>query len=193
MIATTLVLVKHALPVLDPSKPAKAWQLGAEGERQAKPLADHLRAFAPLRLIASSEPKATKTGELVAAELGVRSSSVDGLQEFDRPQLPFLSKADHERANKEIFIEPNRRVLGTESGRDALNRFSAAIAAELDQTQTQSLVAITHGTVISLFVGAHNEVDAFALWKQLACPSYVVLNVPSYSLREIVADAGVSR
>jgi broad specificity phosphatase PhoE len=193
MIATTLVLVKHALPVLDSSKPAKAWQLGAEGERQAKPLAEHLRAFAPLRLIASPEPKATRTAELVAAELGIRSASVDGLQEFDRPQLPLLSKAEHERANEEIFVDPNRRVLGTESGRDALNRFSAAIAAELERTQTQSLVVIAHGTVISLFVGAHSAVDAFALWKQLVCPSYVVLNVPSYSLREVVADAGVSR
>ena len=38
--STALVLVKHALPVLDPSKPAREWQLGAEGEVQAKRLAD---------------------------------------------------------------------------------------------------------------------------------------------------------
>ena len=181
MIATTLVLVKHALPVLDSSRPAKEWQLGAEGEQQTKPLADHLRAFAPLRLIASPEPKAMRTGELVAAELGVQISSIEDLQEFDRPRLPLLSKGDHERANAQIFIDLNQRVLGAESGRDALNRFSAAIAAEMEQTQTQSLVAITHGTVISLFVGAHNDVDAFSLWKQLVCPSYVVLNLPSFS------------
>jgi hypothetical protein len=38
-------------------------------------------------------------------------------------------------------------------------------------------------------VAAHNELDAFELWRQLACPSFVVLDVPSFSLREVVADA----
>lgn len=187
--STALVLVKHALPVLDPSKPAREWQLGAEGEVQAKRLASRLRAFAPLRLVASPEPKASRTGQLVAAELGLQVSTVEGLREFDRPVLPLMSKAEHERENSAIFADLNRRVLGAESGRNALDRFSAAVDAELAQTGAQSLVVITHGTVISLFVGAHNQVDAFELWRKLACPSFVVLEVPSLSLGEVVADA----
>ncbi len=186
---TSLVLVKHALPVLDATKPAKEWQLGVEGERQSRRLAGRLRTFAPLHLVASPEPKASRTAELVGAELGVRASSIDGLREFDRPVLPFLSKADHERANAQIFVDMNRRVLGTESGREALDRFTAAIDAAIGQTREQSLVAITHGTVISLFAAAHNSIDPFAMWKQLECASFVVLDLPSFSLRDVVIDA----
>jgi broad specificity phosphatase PhoE len=193
MSVTTLILVKHALPVIDASKPAKEWQLGAEGELQTEPLAVHLRAFAPLRMIASPEPKAARTAALVAAKLGVGVHTVADLREFDRPPLPFLSKEEHERANAGIFTNRNQRVLGNESARDALDRFAAALDAELERSQAPTLVAITHGTVISLFAGAHNAIDAFALWKRLVCPAYVVLDVPTFSLREVVADAGVPR
>jgi broad specificity phosphatase PhoE len=185
MTPTALVLVKHALPVLDPSRPAKEWQLGTEGELQAKRLASRLQVFAPLRLVTSPEPKALTTGQLVSAELGVDVTPVEGLQEFDRPVLPLMSKAEHERANAAIFTDLNRPVLGAESGRVALDRFAAAVAAELMQTGTQSLVVITHGTVISLFVAAHNRVDAFELWNKLVCASFVVVDVPSFSLREV--------
>ncbi len=69
-----------------------------------------------------------------------------------------------------------------------LTRFSAAVDIELAQTEAPNLVAITHSTVISLFVAAHNDIDGFELWKQLACPSFVVLDVPSFSLREMVSE-----
>ena len=112
---TSLVLVKHALPVRDPAVAPRHWRLGLEGEHQSRRLASRLFAYAPLRL--------------------------------------------------------------AESGRDALTRFSAAVVTELAQTDAPNLVAITHGTVISLFVAAHNDIDGFELWKQLACPSFVVLKV----------------
>jgi broad specificity phosphatase PhoE len=183
---TTLVLVKHALPVLDPSRAAREWRLGKAGELQSKRLARRLRAFAPLRLVASPEPKAWATGELVAAELGLRVSLAEGAHEFDRPVLPLMSKADYEHENAPIFSDLERPVLGMESGRAALERFSAAILVELAQTAGQNLVFIAHGTVISLFVAAHNQLDAFELWRRLECTSFVVLEVPSFSLREVV-------
>jgi len=189
MSATLLVLVKHALPVLDATKPAKEWQLSAEGELQSRRLAGRLRAFVPLRLVASPEPKALRTAELVGAELGVRVSPIDGLREFDRPILPHLSKPDYERANAQIFLDPSRRVLGNESGQEALDRFSTAIETALAGTDAQTLVAITHGTVIALFAADHNGVDAFDLWKRLECTSFVVLELPAFSLRDVVIDA----
>lgn len=98
-----------------------------------------------------------------------------------------MPKAELERVVAPIFGDLQRRVLGAESGQEALTRFSAAVGAELAQTHAPTLVAITHGTVISLFVAAHNDIDGFELWKQLACSSFVVLDVPSFSLREIVS------
>jgi broad specificity phosphatase PhoE len=127
---------------------------------------------------------------VIAAELGLRATVVDGVQEFDRPAAPWQSKADRERENVAIFGDPNRRIFGAESGRDALDRFSAAIRSELDQTREQNLVVITHGTVISLFVAAHNPVNAFDLWRDLECCSFVVVDGRSFSVREIVRSDG---
>ena len=184
---TSVVLVKHAMPVREPAIAPRHWRLGPEGEHQSRRLASRLVAYAPLRLVASPEPKALMTGQLVAGELGLNVSAVAGLEEFDRPPLPLMPKAEHERIVAPIFGNLHRRVFGAESGQDALTRFSAAVATELAQTEAPNLVAITHGTVISLFVAAHNDIDGFELWKQLACPSFVVLDVPSFSLREIVS------
>lgn len=183
----SLVLVKHALPVLDSAVPPSHWRLSSEGEHQSRRLASRLRAYAPLRLVASPEPKALSTGQLIAAELGLKVSAAGGLKEADRLALPLMPKAEHERIVAPIFEDLHRRVLGAESGQEALTRFSAAVGTELAQTEEPNLVAITHGTVISLFVAAHNHIDGFELWKQLACPSFVVLDVPSFSLREIVS------
>jgi broad specificity phosphatase PhoE len=189
MVSTTpslVVLVKHAQPILEAGVPPREWRLGPEGEQQSQQLARRLRPYLPLRLVASPEPKAFMTGKLVAAELGLEVVPVAGLDEFDRPALPLMPKAEHERTNAAIFEDPHARVLGVECGHDALQRFSSALDAELAHTQVSTLVAITHGTVMSLFVAAHNDIDGFGLWKQLVCPSFVVLDVPSFLLREAV-------
>jgi broad specificity phosphatase PhoE len=176
--------------VLDMSRPPREWVLSAQGELQSKQLAGRLRAFLPLRLVTSTEPKARSTGRVIAAELDLQVSAVDGVQEFDRPASPWQAKVDRERENASIFYDPTRRVLGEESGLDALNRFSAAIRAEQDRTVEQNLVVVTHGTVIALFVAAHNPVNAFELWRDLECCSFVVLDRGSFSLREIVRSGG---
>jgi broad specificity phosphatase PhoE len=183
---TLVVLVKHAQPILDPGVPPRDWRLSPEGEQQSRRLARRLRLYSPLRLVASPEPKAFMTGQLVAAELGVEAVLVAGLEEFDRTALPLMPKAEHERINAPIFRDLRVRVLGAECGHDALRRFSNAIDAELARTEASTLVAITHGTVMSLFVAAHNGIDGFGLWKRLACPSFVVLDAHSFLLREAV-------
>ena len=113
---TSLVLVKHALPVREPAVAPRHWRLGLEGEHQSRRLASRLLAYVPLRLVASPEPKALMTGQLVAGELGLNVLAVAGLEEFDRPPLPLMPKAEHERIVAPIFEDLHRRVLGAESG-----------------------------------------------------------------------------
>jgi broad specificity phosphatase PhoE len=180
--ARRLVLVKHAQPVLDSAVPARFWRLGPEGEEQSHRLAETLEQFLPLALVCSSEPKASRTAEIVAAHLGVRMRTIDGLEELDRPSLPLMSAEEHERFNASIFLERSRAVLGTESADQALARFSAAMATAIDETpHDHNLVVIAHGTVISLFVSKYKVVDSFELWKTLRCASFVELALPSFS------------
>jgi broad specificity phosphatase PhoE len=181
-----IVLVKHAQPLLEASRPAREWELGAEGEGQAARLADALKRFAPFRLVTSPESKAKRTAALVAGKLGILMATVEDLKELDRPALPIMPAAEHERVNARVFARRGEAVLGFESATDALNRFRAAVLAEVSRARERNLVAISHGTVISLLVGACNPVDAFDLWKRLQCPSFVVLDSASLALIEVV-------
>jgi broad specificity phosphatase PhoE len=183
----SLVLVKHALPALEPSVPARQWQLATEGEAQSRRLARELIDFQPFRLVCSHEPKAVRTAEIVASELSLSVAVQAGLEELDRSVLPLLSATDHAALNAPIFAEPERAILGKESGAVALRRFSAAVAAALEDTpEDQHLVAVTHGTVIALLVAAHNRINGYELWRRLACPSLVVLSLPELELVEVL-------
>jgi 2,3-bisphosphoglycerate-dependent phosphoglycerate mutase len=182
-----VVLAKHALPILDASRPPREWRLAPDGDRQSKRLAAALQRFAPLRLVASPEPKARRTAEIAAAALGVSCTTIAGLEEIDRPALPIMPASEHERVNARLFTDFDRPVIGCESARDARDRFTAAVVHELQRTTEDSLVVVAHGTVIALLVSAHNPVDAFDLWQRLECPSFVVLDVPRLRLLEVVA------
>jgi broad specificity phosphatase PhoE len=193
MPSRVVVLVKHALPILDSATPARDWPLDAAGETQARQLADQLRAFLPFRLVSSGEPKAMQTSAIVAAALSVTVHPVEGLREFDRPALPIMPPGEHARVNAEIFARPDRAVLGRESAYCALARFDSALRAEVSATSAGNLVAITHGTVISLFVAEYNALDPFTIWKGLECASFVVLELPSFGLLRLPTGATVAR
>ena len=183
-----LVLVKHALPVLDPDRPAREWTLGAEGERQARALAGELRRFAPFRLAASSEPKASRTAEIVASELGLVVRLSEALREIDRPALPMMRPDEHAHFNLRLFAEPDRAVIGSESARDAGARFAAAVSSVVSDDESLNHVIVAHGTVIALLVAGDDMAQAGDLWNRLQCPSYVVLELPSMRLLEVVGQ-----
>jgi broad specificity phosphatase PhoE len=187
---TRLVLVKHAQPVLDAAVPARLWTLGEVGEVQATRLAWKLRELMPLTLVCSREPKAKRTCEIVASELGVSMRVVDGLEELDRPVLPLMSAEEHDRLNSRIFEDLAKPGIGEESGLQALGRFTTALTKAIDEAATDTLVVVTHGTVVSLLVSKHNDVDPIALWRRLSCPSFAVLTLPTFELRAIVDHLG---
>jgi 2,3-bisphosphoglycerate-dependent phosphoglycerate mutase len=180
-----LVLVKHAIPVLDAGRAAREWELGPEGERQAADLAGRLRPWLPFRLISSPEPKAARTAEIVADALGIATRPLEGLQEFDRPALPIMPPDEHARLNAEIFARPGTRVLGAESAHGALARFRSALLGQVAEHPDSDLVVISHGTVIALFIADHNPVDAFSVWKRLQCAGFAVLKLPRFDLLQL--------
>ena len=47
---------------------------------------------------------------------------------------------------------------------------------------------VAHGTVISLLVARHNEIDAHDLWRDLGLPSFCVLSAQGFEIQEIVSN-----
>jgi broad specificity phosphatase PhoE len=181
-----VVLVKHAMPELEAGVAPQHWTLGSRGEAGARRVATELRRFGSFRLEHSPEPKASRTAELIALELGLERHERRGLEEIDRRASPLLSRAEHTAHNARLFASPSRAVVGGESADRALARFESALgAAVADTPANEHLVVITHGTVIALLVAARDAVDGFALWQRLQCPSFVVLRAEGYRLCEV--------
>jgi broad specificity phosphatase PhoE len=176
-----LVLVKHALPVPDPSVAASEWRLGADGETQAAALAATLEDFEPYFLCTSTETKARQTADIIASASGATVITDDRLREIHRPVLPWMGADEHQRFNRRLFEQLDSRVVGDESARDACSRFDAAVVAHCGDAGTRDVVVVSHGTVIALFVAHHNrDLDAFTLWRELECSAFVVLSVPGF-------------
>lgn len=175
-----LVLVRHSLPEIDPARPARTWELSAEGRRRCAALAQQLAPYVPARLSASPEPKAAETARLAGEQLGVPATIVDGLEEHHRATSPFVGAEQFQRTIAAFFAEPERLVFGEETADEAEARFSAALDGLLAAHPGHNHVVVAHGTVIALFVSRRAGVEPLGLWRQLGLPSLVALELPSY-------------
>ena len=171
-----LVLIKHSVPKVDPSRSAAAWQLSLEGIERCHRLSTHLAESHPAILVSSHEPKAGATADHLAERLVLPVMSVDGLEEQHRMTVPFLTHNAFQEAIRALFAHPSALVFGEETADAACARFSTVIYQLLDEHRGRSLLVVTHGTVISLFLSRHTGLDPYSLWEQLGLPSFVLLD-----------------
>jgi broad specificity phosphatase PhoE len=181
----TLILIKHATPVKDPSRASHEWELSEEGRTQAIKLASELQSqnLAIDLVCTSDEPKAQETGQIIAAEFDRPLSVVKELAEHDRSNVPVMATRDFISSVAQFFKEPNRLVLGRETARDAKARITRAIEQIMSEHGGKNVAIVSHGTVISLFAAELLNEDAFQLWRRMGLPSYIVID---WDHREIV-------
>jgi broad specificity phosphatase PhoE len=183
-----LILVKHSLPEIDPTVPAKEWGLSTHGQVRCKVLAEKIAAHSPDVVISSVEPKAVETAQIAARQLGLPFHTFAGLHEHDRTGVEFSDKRVFEARVDDFFKHPGQLVMGNETAEQACARFAAAIAAVENENPNQNIVVVSHGTVITLFVEKMTGLDAFSFWKKLGLPSFVVFSLPKHELMETVED-----
>ncbi len=182
-----LILVKHSLPEIVPSIPAKQWHLSATGRQRCEQLAVQLEVFSPDVFIASDEPKAQETGQIVAKILGRTCTTAPNLHEHDRSnEVYFPTKEQFENRVARFFSYPRCLVFGQETADDAHARFANAVSAAITQHPGLTIAIVAHGTVISLFVARACRLQPFPLWKRLDLPSFVVLSLPAFQFHLIV-------
>lgn len=188
-----LVLVKHSLPAIDPTRPPSRWDLTDEGRARAAWLAERLLPLTPAIISSSPEPKTQETARILAERLGVSLETVDDLREQDRDNEPVSNPDDFRAGVKRLFEDPGRVVFGTESADRARFRFMRAVTDVLQRHQRGNVVLVSHGTVITLFVAACTGIEPYPFWRRLGLPSFVTLTVPDLSLRHVewaVPDPG---
>jgi broad specificity phosphatase PhoE len=148
-------------------------------------LAERLASYGPSVISCSREPKAVETAEIVARAFAVPVRPVDGLEEHHRENVPFLSPSEFEESVRQLFSRPDRLVLGTETARQALDRFTVAVDGLIESQQSDSIV-VTHRTVMTLYVADVAGVEPMCFWTRLRLPSFVALTVPDLRIDSIV-------
>ena len=184
-----LIFVRHSLPEIDPSLPACEWHLSEAGRRLCRPLAQALGAFSPDVVVASAEPKAIETGQLVAQVLKKPFAVEPGLHEHERDKGTFTTRARFETQVARLFAEPGKLVFGNETADEAYSRFTRAVSKVLDKySGKKNAAVVTHGTVLTLFISRVTGLDPYPFWKRLGLPAFVVVSLPDFDLVTVVED-----
>ena len=179
-----LYLIKHGKPDIQRAVAAHDWALSDEGRAQAAALAERLASTPkpPSLVIASEEPKAFQTAEVLSNRLAVPLQRVLGLHEQLRYNQPFFANESEFTRHIGLFFErASERVYGDESADAAHARFhnSVRIAAELT---SGDVAIVAHGTVISLLVSRANGLNPMSLWRSLSFCEYYAVAWPSLRL-----------
>jgi len=185
-----LILVRHSLPEMDFAVSAHEWSLSDEGRRRCERLADALADYDLVAIVSSDEPKAFETAEIVAARFGLCVETEPDLHEHDRRGVGQLSREAFQDAVARLFADPGVLAFGNETGEQARQRFARAIERVLARHADGNVIAVSHGTVMALFVAAYAGVDGYALWQRLGLPCYIVLSLPDLALEAVVEEVG---
>jgi broad specificity phosphatase PhoE len=183
-----LILIKHAESLLTAEVTAERWQLTDRGRAQCLSLADRLAPHAPSIIVASAEPKAIETGQILARRLKLPFETELGLHEHDRSNVPLVPREMFEEEMRRFFANPHEQVYGLESAEEARSRFAAAVTRVCREYPEGNLAIVTHGTVIALLLAAPNNRDVFELWKQLSTPSFAVVDPANGLISELVTQ-----
>lgn len=187
-----LHLIKHSMPVKVPEGPSREWVLGDEGRALSARLGTRLAGEGIVRFVASAEPKARETAEIMSGALGVPCEVADGLHEQEREGTPFFATpADFDAVMRDFFARPAERVFGEETADEAHARYAAALERVIAGSGDDgSLAVVSHGTVMALFIARHNRIDPFPLWRSLGLPSSAVLSLPELRLLDVIQTPG---
>lgn len=172
----TVIIIRHAMPVVSADRPAADWPLSAAGRRAAAELAPELPDDAVWA--ASTERKAVET---VSVAAGVDHDRLRRDRRFDEVRRPGEPFDDDVRDRRRAWIEgrTDERHRGWESVSRAARRFDAAVA---ELTVDGSTIVIgSHGMVITAWLISRGVVPAGeragAFWAGLRFPDLLEISI----------------
>jgi broad specificity phosphatase PhoE len=177
-----LILVKHSVPEIAQNVPAQEWKLSEPGRARATRLAELLKQYRPEVIISSKEPKARETAEIIAKLYKIELNVAENLHEHDRSNVPYLAHEEFQALIHEFFQKPKELVFGKETADQAHARFYRSVHSILNEHANKTVIIVTHGTVISLFVARLTGRSDFEIWNMLGLPSFIALDLHSNTL-----------
>lgn len=171
-----LILVRHAMPDVDPRVPPHEWPLSEAGRSAAALLAGDLPAGS--RLVASTETKAWQTLEPAGqVDRDPRFTEIRRVEpwegDFLRLRREYVDGVDHPD------WEPRTQVV---------ERFDTAIAEYLDIAHGQPLVVASHGMAMTVWLTARVGLrDPGAFWAGLRFPDACRVDLTTKTISALTA------
>jgi broad specificity phosphatase PhoE len=170
-----LCLVRHTTPLIDQDRPAEEWGVGEEGRAQAEEIVPTLEEIEATIIVASPEPKARITAEILAQGSGLQLRVDDRLREQGLGAVPWYGGHDEfHSVVREHFALPEMKILGNESSRAAANRFNEVVQGF---GPTEVPVLVSHGRIISAWLATQIALDAFDIWQNLQMPDALFIEM----------------
>jgi broad specificity phosphatase PhoE len=138
-------------------------------------------------LFSSDEPKAIETAVIAAEALNLTNVIVAGLHEHERLNAGWTNEEQFDFQVSEFFARQDELLFGEETAVQARSRFKNAVRRLLLHHPEDTVAAVSHGTVMSLFVSSWNEVDPYQFWRSLEMPSVVVMSRQTFELEAVLS------
>jgi broad specificity phosphatase PhoE len=163
-----VILVRHAMPRIDPSIDAERWHLGEAGRAAARALRPLIPQ--PAYYVASPEPKAAQTVLELAGDADVATDA--GFAEVRRPHV-WSAEADY-RALARAYVEGAGHA-GWEPHGEVAARFEQAVARHLAAAGPAVLVIGTHGLAPTVWLASRFTLEPSpgAFWAALEFPDLI--------------------
>ncbi len=170
-----IVLVRHAKPRIEENVPSAQWKLSPEGAQASARLAERLLEFDFSQIASSPEPKAVGTAQAIAPRLGLALEIDDGFAENSRKSVGFMPREEIEAGIAALFANPGSLVFGDETANQCFHRFQQALDRQVAKS-TGDVIAVTHGTILSIYVARTLGIDPMPFWRGLGLPCAIVLS-----------------
>ena len=185
---TTIIFIRHAPTIPDKNQHATLWHLREDSQRLCHLLAEQIKDYKITKIYTSTESKAQLTGQFVAEKSGnVPVETVENLQETIQHTMKFYDNlSDFRVAVKKAMRSPDELLYGDETFIDARNRFSSQVEQLARKHPGETIGIVTHGRVLSMYLGTIMKQSPVELWEKLGLPAYAVLSREKQVITEIV-------
>ncbi len=173
---TKLYLIRHAQVTVDPAIASDRWLLTSGGLLAAARLRD-LVAVDACAVYTSPEPKAVATAQALAP--GRLLTVEPDLRELDRRAAGWVStESEYFRLVREVLERPTESVRGCENAQFAQHRIVNAIARIVERESGRSVVAVSHGIVLTLYLAwlRGQAAPPLGAWRRVRMPDLAVVD-----------------
>ncbi len=169
---THIILVRHAMPAVEPGVAASLWGLGEAAREDCVLLAHALARQSPAAIWSSHERKARETAEVLGLRLGMPVEVDPAFGEVDRPQV-------WDRDYREVaagFLAGSEEP-GWEPREAVRRRFATAVERATAGGTDAPVIVVTHGLAMALWTSVAATVgDVVAWWQALSFPDAWVID-----------------